>query len=86
MRPEHLVQAAPDEGVLHGEVQIAEQLGGETYVYVNLPGGQSVTVEIKGQAPIHPGEAMHLAFADGKFHVFGPDERVMRHAGPATPI
>ena len=80
VRPEHLVPAAPGEGVLRGEVQIAEQLGGETYVYVNLPGGQSVTVEIKGQAQIRPGEAMELGFADGKFHVFGPDERVMRHA------
>ncbi|HET9068373.1 MAG TPA: sn-glycerol-3-phosphate ABC transporter ATP-binding protein UgpC [Amaricoccus sp.] len=80
VRPEHLVPAAPGEGVLKGEVQIAEQLGGETYVYVNLAGGQSVTVEIKGQAAIRAGEAMELGIAGGRFHVFGPDERVMRHA------
>ena len=61
-------------------MQIAEQLGGETYVYVTLPGGQSVTVEIKGQASVKPGDAMELAFEGGKFHVFGPDETVMRHA------
>ena len=47
---------------------------------LTLPGGQSVTVEIKGQAAVDSGAAMELAFADGKFHVFGPDERVMRHA------
>ena len=41
VRPEHLVPAAPGEGVLRGEVQIAEQLGGETYVYVNLPAGRA---------------------------------------------
>ncbi len=61
-------------------MQLAEQLGGETYVYVALPGGQSVTVEIKGQAEVTPGEAMELGFDGNKFHVFGPDEKVMRHA------
>jgi multiple sugar transport system ATP-binding protein len=80
VRPEHLAPAPPGTGVLRGEVQIAEQLGGETYVYVNLPGGQSVTVEIKGQAEVRSGETMDLGFADGRFHVFGPDESVMRHA------
>jgi len=80
VRPEHLVPEAPGEGVLKGEVQIAEQLGGETYVYVNLPGGQSETVEIKGQAAISAGEVMELGIAGGRLHVFGPDERVMRHA------
>jgi multiple sugar transport system ATP-binding protein len=80
VRPEHLVPASPGDGVLEGEVQIAEQLGGETYVYVTLAGGQSVTVEIKGQAGIRSGEPMGLAFQGAKFHVFGPDEKVMRHA------
>ena len=80
VRPEHLVPAAPGTGVLNGEVQIAEQLGGETYVYVTLPGGQTVTVEIKGQASVNAGDAMELAFDGGKFHVFGADEKVMRHA------
>ena len=80
VRPEHLVPAAPGEGILKGEVQIAEHLGGETYVYVTLPGNQSATVEIKGQADIRAGEAMELAFDGGRFHVFGPDEKVMRHA------
>jgi multiple sugar transport system ATP-binding protein len=80
VRPEHLVPVGAGEGVLRGEVQIAEQLGGETYVYVTLPGAQSVTVEIKGQADVRSGESMELAFDGGKFHVFGPDEQVMRHA------
>jgi ABC-type sugar transport system ATPase subunit len=80
IRPEHLVPAAPGAGILKGQVQIAEQLGGETYVYVSLPGGQSATVEIKGQAAVRPGEPMELAFEGARFHVFGPDEKVMRHA------
>jgi ABC-type sugar transport system ATPase subunit len=79
IRPEHLVPVARGEGILTGEVQIAEQLGGETYVYVTIPGG-TVTVEIKGQARVAPGEPMDLAFDSGRFHVFGPDEAVIRHA------
>ncbi|MFO1210146.1 MAG: sn-glycerol-3-phosphate ABC transporter ATP-binding protein UgpC [Amaricoccus sp.] len=80
VRPEHLVPAAPGQGVLKGEVQLAEHLGGETYVYVTLPGGQSATAEIKGQVHVNPGETLELAFDGGRFHVFGPDEKVIRHA------
>jgi multiple sugar transport system ATP-binding protein len=80
VRPEHLVPVAAGQGVLKGEVQLAEQLGGETHVYVTLPGGRSATVEIKGQAAIQPGEAMELAFEGNRFHVFGADEKVIRHA------
>ena len=80
IRPEHLVPTAPGEAILTGEVQIAEQLGGETYVYVTLSGGQSVTVEIKGQAKVAAGDSLHLAVEGNHFHAFGPDETVIPHA------
>jgi multiple sugar transport system ATP-binding protein len=80
VRPESLVPAEPGAGILRGEVQLAEHLGGETYVYVALPTGQTVTVEIKGQADVSPGTTMDLAIEGGRFHVFGPDEKVLRHA------
>ncbi|AZQ68192.1 sn-glycerol-3-phosphate ABC transporter ATP-binding protein UgpC [Silicimonas algicola] len=78
VRPEDLVPVPETDAVLIGEVTIAEQLGGETYVYVTLPDGQSATVEIKGQARVRPGDRLHLAFEDGKFHIFGSDEKVIR--------
>ena len=80
VRPEHLVPAEAGTGVLAGEVQLAEHLGGETYIYVALDGGRTVTVEIKGQATIEPGTRLDLAIDDNRFHVFGPDEKVLRHA------
>ncbi|MSU89319.1 sn-glycerol-3-phosphate ABC transporter ATP-binding protein UgpC [Rhodobacteraceae bacterium 2CG4] len=80
IRPEDLTPVGEGEGVLTGEVQIAEQLGGETYVYVALPDGGTVTVEIKGQAKIAAGDRLNLAFEGGKFHIFGTDEKVIRHA------
>jgi multiple sugar transport system ATP-binding protein len=79
VRPENLSVATNGEGIMSGEVQIAEQLGGETFVYVGLPDGETVTVEIKGQAEIHPGERMDLTIDGGNFHVFGSDEKVIRH-------
>ncbi len=80
VRPEHLVPADPGTGVLRGEVQLTEHLGGETYVYVALPGGRTVTIEIKGQASLAPGTALDLAIDADRFHVFGPDEKALRHA------
>ena len=80
VRPEGLVPVPEGQGVLTGEVTIAEQLGGETYVYLSLPHGDSVTIEIKGQAQIRPGDRLDLAFEGDKFHIFGKDEKVIRHA------
>ena len=39
-----------------------------------------MTVEIKGQATIAPGTRLDLAIDGNRFHVFGPDEKVLRHA------
>jgi len=77
MRPEALVPVAPGRGILRGEVQITERMGGETYVYLALSGGGSVTVEIKGQPDINTGDAIELAVEGGRFHLFGPDEKVL---------
>ena len=76
IRPATLQPVAAGQGVLRGEVQITEQMGGETYVYLSLPGGGSLTVDIKGQPSIQPGATLDLAIEDGRFHLFGPDEQV----------
>ena len=80
VRPEDLVPVGEGEGILIGDVQLAEQLGGETYVYVALPDGSTVTAEFKGQAKLAAGDRLHLAIDNDKFHVFGADEKVIRHA------
>jgi multiple sugar transport system ATP-binding protein len=79
IRPEDIAVAPPDSAMLAGEVQIAEHLGGETFVYVNLQGGQSITVEIQGQASASAGERIGLSFADTAYHLFDAKERVIRH-------
>ena len=77
VRPEDITVAMPDAAMVTGDVQIAEHLGGETFVYVSLPSGQTVTVEVQGQANIRPGERIGLSFADSAFHLFDASERVI---------
>ena len=81
VRPENVRVVSPAEAMLTGEVQIAEHLGGETFVYATLPSGQSITVEIQGQAKVKAGERIGLAFGDADYHVFGANERVIRRRG-----
>ncbi|MBL4571774.1 MAG: sn-glycerol-3-phosphate ABC transporter ATP-binding protein UgpC [Gammaproteobacteria bacterium] len=79
VRPESFVQVDANRALVTGEVQIAEHLGGETFVYVSLTNGDTITVGIKGQAKLVPGDEMHLAVAGSEFHIFGEDEKVIRH-------
>jgi ABC-type sugar transport system ATPase subunit len=79
IRPESISPSAPDGAKLAGEVQIAEHLGGETFIYVGLAGGQSITAEIQGQAAVRAGERIGLNFADATYHLFDASERRIRH-------
>jgi multiple sugar transport system ATP-binding protein len=73
IRPEALSVVDPADAMLSGEVQITEQLGGETFIYVSLASGASITAEIQGQAAVKPGDRVGLAFAPDAYHVFHSD-------------
>ena len=77
IRPEHLQIVEPDKGSLSGEVQIAEHLGGETFLYVALPFGETLVVEVQGQAAARPGERVGIAFEPGAHHLFSADGKVI---------
>jgi multiple sugar transport system ATP-binding protein len=59
-------------------VQIAEHLGGETFLYVGLPGGDTLVVEIKGQVATRSGERVGVDFEPGAHHLFASDGSVIR--------
>ena len=77
VRPEHLRIADPMASALSGEVQITEHLGGETFLHVALPAGETIVVEIPGQVDTQPGERIGLQVEPGKHHFFPPDGAVM---------
>jgi multiple sugar transport system ATP-binding protein len=84
VRPEHLGIVDPAGAMLTGEVQIAEHLGGETFVYVALASGETIVVEIKGQAAVQSGERVGIEVDEAACHVFGGDGLVIgRNAGSA---
>ena len=47
IRPEHL-QLTRQGGTVQGEVLVAERLGGETYLYLQLAGGETLVVQTDG--------------------------------------
>ena len=77
VRPENLSLVDPVGALVTGEVQIAEHLGGETFVYVALPSAETVTVEIRGQAAVQPGERVGINVVAGAYHVFDSDGRAV---------
>jgi multiple sugar transport system ATP-binding protein len=72
-RPEHLRVVDPQDAMFTGEVQIAEHLGGETFLYVALPSEETIVVEIKGQSAVQSGERVGIDVDAAACHVFGGD-------------
>ena len=60
VRPEHLEIVDAGKGMLTGEVQIAEHLGGETFRLCRACLRRDAVVEIQGQARIRPGERVGI--------------------------
>ncbi len=70
VRPEHLAFA---EAGLPGTVEIVEQMGGESYVYVRLANGAPLTIRRPGQTALRPGAAVRVAIG-GAAHLFSRDD------------
>ena len=66
-RPEHL---EPDErGALAGTIAVVENLGHQTYVFVDAPEGRLCLLVDRSRQP-RPGEAIRLAVRLGALHLF----------------
>lgn len=71
IRPEHL-QLASDGGDLSGIVEVVENLGNLSLVYVALTSGETIVCETRGRGP-KPGELVNLRASSGAVHVFNKD-------------
>ncbi len=76
VRPEHL--GFTDGEGLPGVVEIVEQMGGESYVYVMLANGARLTVRRPGQTLLRAEEEVRVAI-EGAAHLFsrGADEHAI---------
>jgi multiple sugar transport system ATP-binding protein len=76
-RPEHLTVGG--EGTVIGEakVDLVEHLGGQTILYVSMKGGQSLTIALDDQQPVHTGEKIRVRADPGRCHLFAPDGKAI---------
>jgi multiple sugar transport system ATP-binding protein len=68
VRPEHLHLS--QQGQFQGEVIVAERLGSETYLYVQIDGGKRVVIETRGDSPAHLHDRVGIQIDGGDCHLF----------------
>jgi multiple sugar transport system ATP-binding protein len=69
IRPEH-TDISTTEGEWPGTVRVAEHLGSETFVYVDVDGLGQFTVRVDGEAPLHASDRVFLTPREPRLHRF----------------
>jgi multiple sugar transport system ATP-binding protein len=82
IRPEHIeIEETGASTPVKGVVNIVENLGGETYLHVEIaPGSPLVMVKLHGSYSPKRGEKITLFLPADRIHVFGADDRALRAA------
>ena len=73
IRPEHLINCAPEEGDFQATVEVVEALGSETYIYAGAEGGERIVVRAHGDKPAARGETIGVKMESGREHLFTDD-------------
>ena len=82
IRPEHIeLEDTGSSTPLKGVVNIVENLGGETYLHVEIaPGAPLIMVKLHGSHSAKRGESVTLHLPAERIHLFGADERAIKVA------
>ena len=70
VRPEHLLQAAPDEGFA-ADVDVIEPVGSDVHAYLRL-GGHALVARLPPEQLPEPGSTLRLRIAPAQLHLFDP--------------
>ena len=76
IRPEH-IEVKPSGGTWSGRVIHSEQLGADSYVYVDIGAEEPMTVREAGITTNKPGDVLHLSPMDDRIHLFDADGRAV---------
>ncbi|PZQ95895.1 MAG: sugar ABC transporter ATP-binding protein [Cereibacter sphaeroides] len=76
VRPEH-IDLSKTSGDWRGTVGISEHLGSDTFLRVNVPGSDMLTVRASGEIDVKHGDNVYLTPQPGKIHRFGPDGKTL---------
>lgn len=74
VRANHMEIVDPEGADLVCDVNSAEQLGGETYIYGTLSDGTPVSLHRAGQAPVRRGERIGIALDPASVHLFSQQD------------
>ncbi|MBD8890820.1 ABC transporter ATP-binding protein [Roseibium litorale] len=69
IRPEHCLLSTTD-GTWKGKVGVAEHLGSDTFLYVNVPGTDPLTVRVQGEAGVRHGDTVFISPVAENLHRF----------------
>ena len=70
IRPEHMIVGGGGDGLLKGQIRLAEYLGSETMFYANLPDGSDISVKADGLASAKPGASISFGIPAKACHLF----------------
>jgi len=76
LRPEH-IDLSGSAGIWRGTVGIAEHLGSDTFLRVQVEGIGMITVRAGGDTDLRHGDAVWLTPKPGRMHRFGADGKAM---------
>ncbi|HXQ41283.1 MAG TPA: sn-glycerol-3-phosphate ABC transporter ATP-binding protein UgpC [Candidatus Udaeobacter sp.] len=77
VRPEHLRPA--EAGELAGDVVVVERLGGDTFLYLRLPGQPLVVAQAEGSDPTRVRDHVHVRIDPATCHLFDAKGRSLPH-------
>ncbi|MEP7241723.1 MAG: ABC transporter ATP-binding protein [Devosia sp.] len=75
-RPEHIT-VTTDTGSWHGTVGVAEHLGSDTFLHVNVDGLGGMTVRAVGEKQLHHGDSVWLTPDPTRIYRFDKDGRAL---------
>ena len=75
IRPEHFAEPGAEGGGIGGHVVVLEQLGDETFAYVEAPGTKEgfLIARLPSKSPVKQGETLRLAVPEEAAHLFNAD-------------
>lgn len=84
IRPEHINFTSAESANMHGQLDVAEHLGSDTYCYVKTESKESLTVRSPGNFQANFGDSVGLEFDISHCHLFDDRGRALPKLGATS--
>jgi ABC-type sugar transport system ATPase subunit len=78
VRPEHLELASPETAHFSGTISVIEQFGEYALAYIELPGGELITIKLDGAPDLQLHQTIHVRLPAEGVHLFDQSGRALR--------